>query len=352
MKTVDIVRLRLHNQEITQTRFSRPEEVVSWLGAMQAQEYAQAKWAIGLRLPGVKEIDVEKAIASGKILRTHMLRPTWHFVSPADIRWMLALTGPRVKAISVSIIRKEGLDAKVLAKANDVIAKALEGGKQLQRSELKTILRKKKIDATGLRLGLIMMNAELDAVVCGGARQGKQFTYALLDEVAPPVKKLAEDEAIAKMAEVYFRGRGPATIQDYVWWSGLTVKQAKQGIDALGNEFVKEVIEGKEHWFPQDGEVPKSELGKATFLMPDYDEYGISYKDRSALEDPKAKPVKSLNFNRLVIVDGRAAGFWKPLVNGKKVDVGMELFAPLSKTKEQALKAAVDRYLEFMKQEI
>lgn len=198
MTTSDIIRYRLINQQIAETKFKKPQEIVAWLAAMQAQDFAMAKWAIGLRLPGSKDADIEKAFNDGVILRTHLMRPTWHFVAPADIRWMLALTAPRVNVANAFMYRKLELDNKIFKRSNDILVKTLQGGKQLTRAILKTALERKKIVADGLRLGYLMMRAELDGIICSGARQGKQFTYALLDERAPPVKTLDHDEAFGR----------------------------------------------------------------------------------------------------------------------------------------------------------
>jgi hypothetical protein len=162
MNTKDIPSLRLQHQQISDTAFKKPEQVVEWMVAMQAQEYAMAKWAIGLRLQAADDAMVEAAFNSGKILRTHLMRPTWHFVTPADIRWLLALTAPRVKAFNAFTYRQQQLDAKTFRKSHDILAKALEGGKFLTRTALNEKLKQKKIIAEGVRLSALMMEAELD----------------------------------------------------------------------------------------------------------------------------------------------------------------------------------------------
>ncbi len=182
MTIPDIIRHRLFNQQIAETKFTKPEEIVNWLVAMQAQEYAMSKWAIGLRLPGSTDEMVEKAFTDGAILRTHLMRPTWHFVTPTDIRWLLKLTAPRVEAASAFMFRQLELDNKTFKRSNDIIAKTLDGGKQLTRTELQAALKQKKIIADRFRLSYLMMKAELDGIICSGARRGKQFTYSLLDE--------------------------------------------------------------------------------------------------------------------------------------------------------------------------
>ena len=186
----DVARYRFFNQHIGRAEFEKPEDVVAWLGAMQAQEYAMAKWGIAQRMQEITDPEIDKAFANGAILRTHLLRPTWHFVTPADIRWVLALTAPRVHAVNAFMYRKLELDSALFKRSNAVLTKALQGGRQLTRVELASALQQAGIATAGeLRMGYIMMHAELDALVCSGARRGKQFTYALLEERVPPVKK-------------------------------------------------------------------------------------------------------------------------------------------------------------------
>ncbi|MBK8031171.1 MAG: winged helix DNA-binding domain-containing protein [Chloroflexi bacterium] len=195
---------RLYNQRLVGTPFDKPEAVVAWMGAVQSQEYALAKWALGQRTAAMSDDLVDQAFAAGKILRTHVMRPTWHFVTPFDIRWMLQLTAPRVHALNAYMYRKLELDEALLQRANGVLAEALEGGQQLTREELATALEAANIAAKGMRLGYIMHYAELEAVVCSGPRRGKQFTYMLLDERAPHARTLAPDEALAELVTRFF----------------------------------------------------------------------------------------------------------------------------------------------------
>src|SRR5579863_1805913 len=186
MTNLDIAHRRLYNQFHSRQTFEKPEEVVQRLGAVQAQDYGAARWALGLRLCGASDAVIEQAFASGAILRTHIMRPTWHFVSPADIRWMLMLTAPRVLAASAYYYRVSELDEAVFVKSNAVLVETLQGGKQLTRAELASALQQAGIPAADLlRITYIIMRAELDGVICSGARRGKQFTYALLDERVP-----------------------------------------------------------------------------------------------------------------------------------------------------------------------
>lgn len=317
------------------------------MGPMQAQDFGMAKWAIGLRVPGVSDADAENAFNAGSILRTHMMRPTWHFVTPADIRWIQQLTAHRVHAASASMYRKIGMNEKIVKRCNELLEKILRDNNYLTRDEIKAALEKIKIKADGLQMVYLLMHAELECLICSGPRKGKQFTYALLDERAPEAKTLDREEALAKFTRLYFTTRGPATLQDFVWWSGLTVKEAKEGIELLGKNFEQAVICGSTYIFvPGKAGLPAK--AQTTFLLPDYDEYGISYKDRSAIFNTKdavaEKRGGNIVFNHMIVVDGITAGTWQRTKN--KVEI--RPFTPLSKARQQALNNAVKKYEAFI----
>ncbi|MEO6497429.1 MAG: winged helix DNA-binding domain-containing protein, partial [Mucilaginibacter sp.] len=280
MTARDIIRLRLYVQHLSRQQYKNPGELVGYLGAVQAQDYAGAKWAMGLRLTNAKDSVIEKAMTAGDILRTHVLRPTWHFVTPKDIRWMIELTAPRIKQMSVTRNRQLKLDAAIFKKSNDILAKALGGG-QLTRSELSEKLEEAGIKTGTERLVHLLMTAELDCVITSGAKQGKQFTYALFDDRVPNLKRFKKEEAVAKLAKRYFNSRGPATLHDFAWWSGLTQTDAKTGLEEIKKELVSINIKGATYWMPPH--IPDIILpAAATYLLPAYDEFTIAYKDRSA----------------------------------------------------------------------
>jgi hypothetical protein len=346
----EIIRCRLFNQQIADPKFKKTEHVVSWLGAMQAQEYAMAKWAIGLRSVGLHDSDVEKKFNAGIILRTHILRPTWHFVCPEDIRWLINLSGPRVHAANAYMYRTLELDSKVFSKASKILEKQLTGKNFQTREALNEELARNKIIASGLRLGYIFMHAELEALICSGPRNGKQFTYALLDERVGKTKSITREEALTELVKRYFVSRGPATVKDFVKWSGLTIRDAKQGVSDLGNTLSKFSVAGQEY-FHRD-HVIKTSDERATFLLPDLDEYGIGYKDRSVYM-PQTKAVQqkftaSSEYSHWLIVDGRFAGRWERKQKAKSTDVIITPFSKLSKEQERSVKNAVKRFVTFV----
>jgi hypothetical protein len=348
--TLDILQQRLHNQLLSQTKFSQPSQVVTWLGAVQSQDYAGAKWALAQRTKGLTDAAIEQAFARGEILRTHVMRPTWHFVTPEDIRWMLELTAPRVRAAMASTCRQLGLDAPIFKKSNSLLAKALRGKKQLTRSELGHILQKEGIPADGLRLGLLMLIAELDGIICSGARRGKQHTYALLDERAPQAKPLERDQALAELTNRYFRSHGPATLQDFVWWSGLTMNDARKGIDLVKSRLECETIDKQSYWFVLSA--PKKKSSPTVHLLQNYDEYTVAYTDRTAIFDVthtnKLDSRGNIIFQYAIMIDGLVAGTWKRTIKKNEVVINVVPFTTLTHAQNQAIIAAIQQYGKFL----
>jgi hypothetical protein len=346
--TLDLLRRRMRNERLIGASFSRPEDVVRWFGAVQSQEYADAKRGVGQRVRGCTDTDVEQALQEGRILRTHVMRPTWHFVTPADIRWMLELTAPRVKRVMGYYERRLELDDATFARSNAAIRKSLKGGKHLTRKELGTALSHAGIVASGQRLGHLVSRAELDAVVCSGARKGKQLTYALLDERVPAAKKLSREQALTELTTRYFRSHGPATPQDFAWWSGLTVGDAKEGIELAGA--AEEEIDGKSYWaFPSKTTARVKE--PLVHLLPPYDEYFIAYKDRSALSDPAVmkRRAKEGTLDRgVVFLNGKIVGGWRRTFEKDAVTLDMRLLRTLDRAQTKALHAEAERYARFL----
>ncbi len=261
MASLDIARQRLLNQRLAASPFEKPADVVNWLVAVQSQDYFGAKWALGLRLHDAHDADIDREFNAGSILRTHMLRPTWHFVTPADIRWLLALTAPRVHAANAAMYRKLELDSATLKRGHKALIKALRDGQHLTRDELRAALQTAGIAAdNGQRLAYIVMSAELDALICSGPRRGKQFTYALLDERVPPGKTLKREEALAKLAQRYFASHGPATVQDFAKWSGLRSVDAKHGLEAVKDQLQHETLNDEDYWFAASGRARPADI--------------------------------------------------------------------------------------------
>jgi hypothetical protein len=348
---LNIAHQRLRNQRLIGAPFAKPEDVVRWLTAVQSQDYAGAKWAIAQRVKVAADGQIDELFNAGKILRTHVMRPTWHFVLPADIRWMLKLTAPRVNAATVYYYRKLELDDALFRRSNAAIANELRGGRQLTRLELTTVLKRAGIDATGLRLAHLILRAELDAVICSGALRGKQFTYALLDDRVPEGETLERDEALAELTKRYFTSHGPALLRDYAWWSGLTMADAKAGIEMANPHLHHETVEGRTYYFGNTGKTARLN-SPIIRLLPNYDEYLVAYKERSAAFGPslqkQLRPNDNMLFAHTIVLNGRIIGSWRRTVKNDEVRIDAKLLLKLNKAEESALRIAADRYGRFL----
>lgn len=351
----DITQRRLFNQRIAGDKFKTPQEVVGWLGAVQAQDFFGAQWALGLRMESATDKIIEQAFNEGSILRTHLLRPTWHFVTPADIRWLLALTAPRVHMINGTMYRMMELDEATLKRSSHIIATALQGGNHLTREALRNSVEAAGI-ATGKaqRMSYIMMYAELEGIVCSGPRQGRQFTYALLEERAPFARGMAADEALAELIRQFFTSHGPATVYDFSKWSGLTVTSAREGLVSLKGQLESEVVGDQTYWFAP-GTQPAPQASPAAYLLSVYDEYVSGYKDYSPIvEQPVGEAMWAMGnaLTNIIVVDGQIVGSWKRKIRKSAVEITINSLAPLTDAGWQAVAAAAERYGTFLGQPV
>ena len=345
-----IARLRLHTQGVTSTTFEKPEEVVAYFGAMQSQEFAVAKWSIGQRTRGLDEAAVDDALERGRILRTHVMRPTWHFVRDEDIRWMLELTAPRVRAVMAPYDRKLELDEALYARSNDLIARAVEGGNHRTRKELAVALAHGGIDAAGQRLGHIAMRAELDGIVCSGRVRGKQHSYALIAERAPHAKLLDREEALGEIATRYFTSHGPATLKDFRWWSGLAAADARRAIEIAGDALDMAIIGERTYWL-NGAAVPAQLHPSGAHLLQAYDECIVAYPEsRNVLDAARIAGTVpgQVPYLHAIILDGQLAGYWKRQLRRATMVIEAQLLRPLDRKRARALDEAVTRYGAFV----
>jgi hypothetical protein len=352
MLELNIAKQRLVNTGLVKPALKRASDVVAMLGAVQAQDYAGAKWGLAQRTRGLTDAEIEQEITDGTIIRTHILRPTWHFVASADIGWMLALSAPRVHAANGYWYRWHEVDETVARRSRAVLTKALRDGKHLTREELGQALERAKVPVrSSPRLACIVMRAELDGVVCSGARRGKQFTYALLEERVAGSAALERDEALSELARRYFTTRGPATVDDLAWWSGLTKTEAKRGVEAAAPELKLESISGKSHWLPRTRRAPRLS-SPLVHLLPNYDEYFIGLKDRSAfgarLKESGVKPRTDALSGHILTIDGQIVGGWRRTVVKKTVVLAPTLLIRLSVSEQRAVRDAAAKFAEFV----
>lgn len=349
MKKSDIARLRLAGQLISGTSFEKPCEVVAWLGAVQAQDYLGALWAVGLRTRAAAEAEVERAVAEREIIRTWPMRRTLHFVAAADVRWMLRLLTPRVVAGMAGRLRRHfDLDEAAFARSGKALARALEGGGQLARDSMYEVLERARIPTAGGRGLHILSRLAQDGLICFGAREGRQQTFALLDEWSPPAGRiLGRDESLAELASRYFTSHGPATLRDFAWWSGLTAADARAGLEMVRSQFTREAVDGQTYWLPSSAPAVK-ESTPGVHLLPAYDEYTVAYKDRSAALDPAhAEEASQSVLSPVIVAGGRVVGTWKRTLKSGAVVITPNLFRKFTAAETRAFDRATSRYRKF-----
>jgi hypothetical protein len=344
-----LVSKRLDNQGLSRIRFGAAGDIVRWFVAVQSQDFTGAKWALGQRLGGATDAEIEQAFDAGELLRTHVMRPTWHFVAPEDIRWLLALTAPRVQQFNGSTYRKYEMDARTISRSRDAIERALEESGYLTREELGAAIRRAKIPFDGIRLAYFVMHAELEAAICSGPRRGKQFTYALTERRAPRARRLTREESLIELTRRYFTSHGPATARDFAWWSGLSVKDARIGLAALDGIVASESIGRLTYWFIPSRQHARPD-GPLVHLLPNYDEALIAYKDRDV---PGALPAPARmkghgNFPHQLFVDGQVAGAWRRALTARSVVAEVLPYRRLTRLETHALGIVVDRMGAFL----
>ncbi len=346
MTTDELLSARLSAQGISDLRFDRPAAVVKWLGAVQAQDYMGGLWGIGLRGKSITEAAVERAIASRAIVRTWPMRGTLHFVAAADVRWMLELLAQRVYAGTNRRLRAFDIDKAVLSASRKVIIKALEGGRQLAREDLYQVLDDAGIDTgSGRGMHLVWAHAH-ERLICCGERLGKQHSFVLFEEWLPDAKTLSRDEALATLAKRYFTSHGPATTRDFAWWSGLTLADANRGLE-MAQPLDEIEHDGRQYWWV---EREIADPGAQVFLLPAWDEYTVSYKDREALVATahRQKLDRYGAMNQVIVQRGRVIGSWKRTLTEEQVRIKPTLFGRLPKSERKFFDQAMRRYGLFL----
>lgn len=354
MDIQNITAARLNGLGITNSVGKTVEDIVNHLGAMQAQDYPGALWSLGLRLPGSTVSDIEQALTEGSVVRTWPMRGTLHFVPAEDAKWMLKLLTPRIIRGAASRERGLELDDAVFAKGFAVLAKVLSDGKPHLRTDVVAALEAAGINTQDQRGYHILWRASQMGLICLGPMEGKQPTYVLFDAWVPQSRKLTGDEAIAELAKRYFLSHGPATEKDFAGWTGLSLTEARRGIEALGKAFVHETTGDIEYIMPHTlSDIPKPSL----VLLPGFDEYMLGYKDRSAAlhvdHSDKIVPGSNGMFLPTIVMDGHVVGTWKRAIRSKTVTITPTLFPghTIDATHRIMLDAAAKRYGLFVGRE-
>ncbi|MCP2321724.1 hypothetical protein HDA40_000231 [Hamadaea flava] len=342
MEEREIIARRLRNQRLTGEPLPDPVAVVRRLGAVQAQEYAVAKWSVAQRSSGVDEAAMQAAVDSGRIVRVHALRPTWHFVAAEDLVWLQAVTAPRVHQLNAYYYRQLGVDEATTAKTRPLMRDILGGGNHLTRPELGRALTAAGIpDPTGNRLAYLVMDAELESLVCNGPMRGRQHTYALVGERVPETAERSPDDGLAELTRRYFTSHGPATAKDFAWWSSLPTARIRRGIELAGDALTTVSRNGTTFWYaPADP--PEPVPSPDAHVLQGYDEYVVAYTESRGLA--------GFGDNLLIhplIIDGQLIGSWRRTSTAKQITASLSLAVRLTPAQRDAVDAAFDRYAAY-----
>ena len=351
----DVLRRRLAVQRLVGGGLSTATDVVELLGCVQSQEWAHGFWSLGMRTAGLRYPDVQQEFDTGAYLRTHILRPTWHYVAARDIRWILTLTSPRVQQRNGSSYRRDRLTQRELDRAAELIVQALSGNSFSTRRELAAVLEQDGITTEGQRLAGLVMNAELEGLICSGPVRGAQHTYAVLDERVAAAPPRSADEALAELTWRFFRGHGPADVHDFTRWSSLATSDARAGLELVGDRLAQVVVEGHRLWFDPESAEPAEDVDaeNTALLLPLYDEALLSYPRISFLKEPghPHQPGDDL-FVGSVVCGVRNVGTWRRTVTGRRVSVVTDLAPSLGRRDRAAVAGAIDRLAAFLGKEL
>jgi DNA glycosylase AlkZ-like len=323
---------RLRRQRLWGAPLGSAAEVVGWLAAVQAQDFFGSKWGLAQRISGTDEAAMDGAFASGEILRTHLLRPTWHFVTPADIRGLLALTGPRVHARSATMYRRVGADTDTMRRVEAVVQRELTG-RAVSRPAVQQAIADAGVDVSvPMRMSHLLMHLELDGMICSGPRIGNQFSYRLLDDIVGVPAHLDLTAVAVDLALRYVRSRGPATAHDMATWSGLTVTACRAALADNRPALVESTVDGVTYWDAAEPAAERPHPPRA-LLLSIYDEYIAGYRDRVGAVDPADITRLRLMGNDLtgvVTLDARLVGTWKRRTTGDGLAVVVSPFHDLA----------------------
>ena len=345
LTSAELLRRRLAGQFLIGPPARRVEEVIRRLGAVQAQDYPGARWALAQRCRGVTAAHIDELLARGRILRTHVLRPTWHLVLPADIRWLLRLTGPRVVAGMAGRLRQLDIDGALVRRTQAALAKILADG-PLTRTEIGQALERFGIRVRNERLGHLLAVAEFDEVVVSGGLKGKHQSYDLLDHRAPALPSFDRDRALAELARRYFASHGPAQDIDFAWWGWLTLTDARKAIAAARPRLTSAQVDGKTFWHT-NAKPPPPLKPPLPLLLPNYDEYDVAYRDHRPNQHPviaaRPRPAGALLPHALAM-DGLVIGGWRRTLAADHVQIRCQLARKLTPPERRALGREADRY--------
>ncbi|HYO88212.1 MAG TPA: winged helix DNA-binding domain-containing protein [Candidatus Limnocylindrales bacterium] len=345
----EIAYQRLRQQGLVESPYQSPADAVSWLGAVQAQEYPASLWSLGLRLRATNAQVVEAALHDHSMLRTWAMRGTLHYLSAYDAGWILRLVGPDIIKGSARRYRQLELDEHTLARSTAQITNALNDSEMLTRHELFSLLDRAGLATTGQRGVYMLQRASLEGRIAQGVQKGRDPTFYAFTPTLPQNPRFSRETALVELALRYFTSRGPATLDDFRWWSGLRAAEARAALDGAQKQLVQESVDGRSYYWLAHDSRPPAQPAPVAHLLPAYDEYLIGYKDRSASVEPAhASRVQMANgLGATVIVNGQVIGTWRRKVCKSAIVIDAAPFSPWSEADVTLISQATERYGAF-----
>ena len=350
VQDLDIARWRLRTQHLVSPYAVSAREAVGSLLAVQAENPGQAAWAVASRTPNPDQADLAALLDDGAVVRTHVLRPTWHFVRAEDIGWLLDLTGPRVRRVTGQQLRDtHGLDERSVEQAVTAVTRVLASRGQLTRAQLANELRERGIRGSRQMLMILLAHAELDRLICSGPVADGEHTYALMDERVPAPRRLTRAEALAELALRYFTGHGPATERDLAYWATLTLTDVRAGLMQVGDRLGSFSHDGRTFWHAP-GEAPTRPQQPAGHLLQILDETYRGYQDSRWLLDAAGDVPRTREAAAgMALVDAQLLAAMRRTLTPGHVQFDLRPYRALTPPELEALDQAARRYGAYLR---
>jgi Winged helix DNA-binding domain len=345
MTRIEIQDYRLFNQNISDSVFSSPQDLVHWLVGIQSQDYMNAKWSIGVRVPEIKDDIIEASILNNSIIRTWLLRGTIHFIEKSDINWLLKLLAAGLLHSGKSRNKQLGLDEKILKFSLKLLDSILKDGNAHTREEIKNGFSIKGMEIDGILLSHILQYSALNGQTCFGPKHGSHFTYKLFNYTTDNRQLLTREEALYELAFRYFRSYGPATIHDFTWWSGLSAKDARNALENVKSKLICDVFKENQYWMMSNSLIKLRQ--KTVYLLPAFDSYLLAYRNRSIyLDDINNSKVISENgvFRPIIVYNGKIIGIWKRTFKKEQLTIDATIFISMNNVVKKGILECAEQF--------
>lgn len=349
VQDLDIARWRLRSQHLVWPWAVSAADAVGSLLAVQAENPSQAAWAVASRTSRPDQAELAALLDNGTLLRTHVLRPTWHFVRAEDAGWLLDLTGPRVRRVTGQQLRNaHGLDERSIDRAVTAVLEGLASRGELTRVQLADELRDRGIPGSGQMLMILLAHAELGGLICSGRIADGEHTYALMRERVPAPRRLGRAEALAELALRYFTGHGPATERDLAYWATLTLTEVRDGLQQVRDRLDSFRHDGRVFWHaPADP--PGGPQEPTAHLLQILDETYRGYQDsRWVLDAAGDVPRTRETAAGMALVDAQLIAAMRRTVAHDHVRFDLRPYRMLTPAETEALDQAAGRYGEYL----